>query len=232
MTDLTFQQQVWLAVIDKAMLASALVGVGLFANRLLESHKTRETLRATLAGERLPRIRSAFEKLDDLRYRSSKMFDVIFWTANRYLRNMGESGDPADIAVANQPINLGDRRLFEGPLGTKFRNVFSGRFVELRALEQEIDEARDRAEKERFWLGKGIMAQLDSEYQLLKLRLQRPEIAFDRERLNRVSRRWALQSRMDEWLWRRRIGRLLGASPTLGSVDIDRALELVMEKSR
>lgn len=61
MTDLTFQQQLWLAVVDKVVLATMLVGVGLVANRLLESHKARETLRATLAGERLPRIRAAIE---------------------------------------------------------------------------------------------------------------------------------------------------------------------------
>jgi hypothetical protein len=103
--------------VDKALLATALVGVGLVANRLLESHKARETLRATLAGERLPRIREAMEKLEDLRYRSNKMLDVIFWTANRYLRNKGESGDPTDVAVAAQPIEFGNRALFDAPFG-------------------------------------------------------------------------------------------------------------------
>lgn len=232
MTDLTFQQQLWLAVVDKAVLATMLVGVGLVANRLLESHKARETLRATLAGERLPRISAAIEKLEDLRYRSNKRFDIIFWTANRYLRNRGESGDAADIAVARQPIDFGDRGLFDGPLGAEFRSVFSGMSAERHALKQEIDVARDLADKDRFWLGKEVMALLDDDYGLLTLRLERPDIAFERERLNRHHSKLPLRSSVEEWLWRRRIGSVLIAKADAEPVDIDRALEFVMHKPR
>jgi hypothetical protein len=231
-TDLTFQQQLWLAVVDKAVLATVLVGVGLIANRLLESHKARETLRATLAGERLPRIRAAIEKLEDLRYRSNKRFSIIFWTANRYLRNRGESGDPADIAVAEQSIDFDDRRLFDGPLGAEFKKVFSGMSADRHALKEEIDVAGDLADKDRFWLGKEVMALLDGDYGLLTLRLERPDIAFERERLNRRQSRLPLRSSVEEWLWRRRIGSLLAASSNAESVDIDRALEFVMHKPR
>ncbi|MDQ6771219.1 MAG: hypothetical protein M3Z54_14680 [Gemmatimonadota bacterium] len=232
MTDLTFQQQLWLAVVDKAVLATMLVGVGLVANRLLESHKARETLRATLAGERLPRIRAAIEKLEDLRYRSSKRLDIIFWTANRSLRNIGESGDPADIAVARQPINFGDRGLFDGPLGAEFKSVFFGMSADRHALKEEIDVARDLADKDRFWLGKEVMALLDVDYGLLTLRLERPDIAFERERLNRRHNRLPLRSSIEEWLWRRRVGPMLVGNADVGSVDVDRALEMVMHKPR
>jgi hypothetical protein len=231
-TDLTFQQQLWLAVVDKAVLATMLVGIGLVANRLLESHKARETLRATLAGERLPRIRAAIEKLEDLRYRSNKRFDIIFWTANRYLRNRGESGDPADIAVARQPIDFGDRGLFDGPLGTEFKKVFSGMSADRQALKQEIDVARDLADKDRFWLGKEVMTLLDGYYGLLTLRLERPDIAFERERLNRRHSKLPLRSSVEEWLWRRRVGPMLVRNADARSVNVDRALEMVMHKPR
>jgi hypothetical protein len=231
-SDLTFQQQLWLAVVDKAVLATMLVGVGLLANRLLESHKARETLRATLAGERLPRIREAFEKLEDLRYRSNKRVDIIFWTANRWLRNRGESDDPADIAIASQPIDFGDRGLFDGPLGTEFKKVFSGMNADRQALKQEIDVARDLADKDRFWLGKDVMALLDRDYGLLTLRLERPDIAFERERLNRRHSKLPLRSSVEEWLWRRRVETMLVGNADARSVDVDRALEMVMHKPR
>lgn len=232
MPDLTFQQQVSLAIIDKAVLASILVGVGLLANRLLESHKARETLRGTLAGERLPRIRAAIEKLEDLRYRSNKRVDIIFWTANRYLRNRGESDDPKDRAVAMQPIDLNDRGLFDGPLGSEFKKVFDGMHADRQTLKQEIDVARDLADKDRFWLGKEVMAMLDGDYGLLTLRLVRADIAFERERLNRRHSRLPLRSSVEEWLWRRRVGSMIVGNSDVGSVDVDRALEMVMHKPR
>jgi hypothetical protein len=231
-TGLSFQQQLWLAIVDKAVLATILVGVGLLANRLLESHKARETLRATLAGERLPRIRDAFEKLEDLRYRSNKRVDIIFWTANRWLRNRGESDDPTDIAIASQPIDFGDRGLFDGALGTEFKKVFAGMNADRQALKQEIDVARDLADKDQFWLGKDVMALLDREYGVLTLRLERPDIAFERERLNRHHSRLPLRLRAEEWLWRRRLKPMLVAHADAVSVDVDRAVEMVMHKPR
>ena len=53
---LTFEQQLWLAVVDKAVLATVLVGVGLFANRTLEAFKAKEALRAKMAETTLQRL--------------------------------------------------------------------------------------------------------------------------------------------------------------------------------
>jgi hypothetical protein len=208
--------------------------VGLVANRLLESYKARQALRTTLAEERLPKIRAALERLEDLRYRSDRVLDVIFWTANRWLRNRAESDNPLDREIAQQRVNYSDRELYKGPLGGEFRSIFERKLSERQALTKEIDVARETAEKERFWLGAAIMNTLDLHYGELRLRLDMPDIAFEHERIKRVTTQPRGRRVFDQWILRRRIRKLMlvhsGSRP--GLVDVDMAARLAMRDSQ
>jgi hypothetical protein len=54
--ELSFGQQIWLAVLDKLALGGALAGVGFVANKYLESHKVRRAFAAEVAKQRLAAI--------------------------------------------------------------------------------------------------------------------------------------------------------------------------------
>jgi hypothetical protein len=62
---LSFDQQLLLAVIDKLALGAALVGVGYFANKYLESHKTRQAFASEVARQRLAAITEIWASLED-----------------------------------------------------------------------------------------------------------------------------------------------------------------------
>lgn len=66
MIELTLQQQMWLAVVDKGVLALVLVGVGYLANRRLERFKSREALRARLDEQRAAKAAELTQQLERL----------------------------------------------------------------------------------------------------------------------------------------------------------------------
>ncbi|HEY3285946.1 MAG TPA: hypothetical protein VGJ96_02370 [Gemmatimonadaceae bacterium] len=63
--ELTFAQQIWLAVVDKLALGAALVGVGFVANKYLESHKVRQAFAAEVARQRLAAITDVWRALGE-----------------------------------------------------------------------------------------------------------------------------------------------------------------------
>ena len=65
MADLSFSQQIWLAIIDKLAFGGALVGVGYLANRYLESHKIRRAFASEVAKQRLDAITDIWKEIGE-----------------------------------------------------------------------------------------------------------------------------------------------------------------------
>ena len=115
---LTFEQQIWLAIIDKLAFGVALVGVGYVANRYLESHKIRQAFSAEIAKQRIAAMTEIWAALGEYEmeaYRAvSRGFEVIL----RELKAAGaEVPDPlprdaqqlaALISVAKHQVELSD----------------------------------------------------------------------------------------------------------------------------
>ncbi|HME43944.1 MAG TPA: hypothetical protein VKF36_12715 [Syntrophorhabdales bacterium] len=74
MADLSFSQQIIVAVVDKGGLGVVLVLAGLLANRLLERYKASQAIREEVAKERLKQIAPIWEELNQTR----KEFNLVF----------------------------------------------------------------------------------------------------------------------------------------------------------
>lgn len=163
MADVTFSQQVWLAVIDKAALGGVIVALGFFVNRKLERFKSKQVLateiakrRVTVAGEVWQQV-AEFETvcLDEARE-----FAALTLAE---LRNAGVPGLPAASPLGSAGSLEALSRLPDqgAEIGEEAEARIAAAMVPhtTKALQKREDVQRLRVHN-RFWLGSELYQSL------------------------------------------------------------------------
>jgi hypothetical protein len=179
--DLTFQQQLWLSIIDKLALGGVLVGIGYLANTRLESQKSRQALRARMAELRMPKIAKEIER-----------FTSRAHTAEEWLRRTWSEAESlvrlhaAYVEKLKTPLSAEDAQTTVFLLSRTPSDVlaaFTEKMKERRqastALAKEIEDAWRAMLAEHFWLGTELVDILHRRYREWWYRVTDVDVAFD-----------------------------------------------------
>jgi len=128
MADLSFGQQVWLAVIDKAALGAAALLFGYAVNRRLEGYKSREALRMKMAEQRIPKIAENVDR-----------FAAI------------EASTRAAVG-SDWMVALMDAQ-HSGNASVHFARLWDARPEFRRDHIRQLEQAREALNRDRFWVG-------------------------------------------------------------------------------
>jgi hypothetical protein len=139
--ELSFREQVLLTLLDKAVLGSVVVGVGFLANRALEARKARQSLRATLAEERMPKIAAIVGSYSDIMTETRALMRKLFMEAlhrtqlhTRFITGQLTKDQGAELVSA-------------------VSKVLDEHKPEVDAAEERIENAMTELGKEHFWIG-------------------------------------------------------------------------------
>jgi hypothetical protein len=160
MLELTFGQQLALAIVDKLALGGALVGVGYVANRYLESHKTRQVFAAEVARRRLEAIGAVWEGLAGYEH-------AAYLAITRAVAVLAEDVRASGVALPS-PLPRDARKIAkllvphrDHSLTAKGRAKLNTITAELTpALHAKADDLSRLLSEQRFWLGNDIYKRL------------------------------------------------------------------------
>jgi hypothetical protein len=205
-----------LTLLDKAVLGSVVVGVGFLANRALESRKSKQAVRATLAEERMPRIAKAVATFTDLRNATRRLANTLLHEAliRTHLTKTFFGGAPSEEELT--------------VIEKAFEEVRDERISEVDDVDTRISNALQELADEHFWIGHELHDALWWEYQQLSAILVIPQ-STTRTTLADLKKRptfsipviGSLRRRLHLARHNRRLARL-GLEPGGVTADVDR----------
>jgi hypothetical protein len=166
--NLSFDQQLWLTVIDKLALGAALVGVGYIANRYLESHKVRQAFASEVARQRLAAITEIWHALGEYEMEAYRASGRGFL---EILKELGAAGAklpdplPRDAQQILAAISVAkNTAVIRGEAETRILRSID---EHSRPIHDHVDRVRALIAAKRFLVGNDLARTLDEYLSLI-----------------------------------------------------------------
>lgn len=154
---MTFEQQIWITLLDKFLLAGILAAAGVAANRYLEKYKARQALLLEFAKQRVTRIAQMWEYFDEYESEAFSSAMDFFFDVQAELAKVVPG---AQLPRAPQSLEEGVALLTRFPVATLSQEAVE-RLVQRGQersdpLLKKYREARQVIGRNRFWLGNDL----------------------------------------------------------------------------
>ena len=169
MADLTFREQLFLSLIDKAALGVVIVGIGYLANRRLESRKARQALRAKMAEQQMPKIAQEMERLARVTASTGHLLTDCRQQATSVSRRSAElrrglEGEQSDI---QRKLAIQELSRTPDTYEDAFGKIWFDRGAEIQTTRDSVIGSWNSMSAQRFWLGDELAEILNRKYAAL-----------------------------------------------------------------